>query len=971
MNDRLWQWTGAGVLAAGLSTSMLLGAGVAIAAPDSSADKTKRSSQAAEGEGDDGADGVKDKDATQESADANTDSDVDGADGEGADSDDEDANGHDAEDGGKDGGEGADRKRKHDRAKVDNEKTAVRDEHTGVADGDDTADADVRVGGQNNPAAERQAARPDMTVAETTAVIETEDVAPTFKPDKPDVVDTIAGAVSSVIATLLSPLAGDGTTPEIPGSQAQMWTLAAASRREFENAFESPSPAADEAAPAENSLIYTPPPNLQDQITLLFYDGMKAVSQFTGISVTKVLGDFMASKNPPFFLTFGLKTARTTYTTEDGAQWDAWEISSGEPTDKTVVALHGGGWVYQPNLLNWIDYTTIPREIGAKVIVPLYPLATTEAGKATTVIPQTADVIGQIIEANGDPDNVSIYADSAGSSIAMSAVRELIRAGEPVPGHMVLLSLVADSSLQNPDIRDVDDPLFDVDNAAAVWQSHYYDGIKKTDPLVSPLFWDDGTLQKLPPTTVYVGEREILYPDTLLLHDRALDVDAPLSVVVGTGLPHDWPASGLPFIFSQTAAVHDDILRELGLAETKTKAAQPLSISLAEEALPKPGLINVIGSFFFNTFQAFEQAIAGQPQVPPGSTVRVQRSTLDIDCGPGYTVNADWYFPETAEPPTRLIYFQHGFPGSSAEYDYTAAELAERNQAIVVLPTISSNLFDCYGCQLGGDPMHAAVAKLFLGDREDLLASAKAAGFEGDALPERFVIAGHSGGGQLAGGAAGYYEEFAQESDDPEQAHNLVGVLLLDTSPVGGAIERAVAKIPEDIPVYTIAAAPSFLNSQGGVEKVLEAARPDSFVGVQLVGGTHGDSFQSHTALVQIGGWITSLGIPRAENIEAVQELTQGWINDWYEGTDTGVYGDLGTTVDVPDTGGAQAYVLPAPEHQWTVIDLVVELGLRSVLLTQVLETCAEDPSASAAAASCSAVPASVLATLGPRKLAV
>jgi hypothetical protein len=40
-------------------------------------------------------------------------------------------------------------------------------------------------------------------------------------------------------------------------------------------------------------------------------------------------------------------------------------------------------------------------------------------------------------------------------------------------------------------------------------------------------------------------------------------------------------------------------------------------------------------------------------------------------------------------------------------YDYTAADLAERNDAIVVAPTISSNIFDCYGCQLTGDSMHA------------------------------------------------------------------------------------------------------------------------------------------------------------------------------------------------------------------------------------------------------------------------
>jgi len=300
--------------------------------------------------------------------------------------------------------------------------------------------------------------------------------------------------------------------------------------------------------------------------------------------------------------------------------------------------------------------------------------------------------------------------------------------------------------------------------------------------------------------------------------------------------------------------------------------------------------------------------------------------------------------PQTVPEPTRLIYLQHGFPATASMYDYTAAELAERNNAIVVATSISGNIFDCYGCQLGGDPMHAAVAKLFVGDRPALLASAQAAGFEGTALPERFVIAGHSGGGQLAAGAAGYFEQFAPDDED----HNLVGVILFDTSPVGGAIERGLAKIPLDIPVYNIAAEPAPLNTYGTTIPVLQAARPNQFVGVQLVGGTHADPLQTHNPFVQFAVELLS-GASRPENVEAVQVLAAGWINDWYEGTHTGHYGDLGSTIDIPTAEGtAHAYVLPAPAPRLTLIDLILKALIES---TQVLKFgyCAEDPSASAA----------------------
>ncbi len=101
--------------------------------------------------------------------------------------------------------------------------------------------------------------------------------------------------------------------------------------------------------------------------------------------------------------------------------------------------------------------------------------------------------------------------------------------------------------------------------------------------------------------------------------------------------------------------------------------------------------------------------------------------------------------------------------------------------------------------------MHAAVAQLFLDpDRTALLASARAAGCQGTQLPTDFVLAGHSEGGQLAAGAAGYFEQFAP---DDQTRHELVGVLLFDTSDddgilpsSDGALTRALNRSPTTFP---------------------------------------------------------------------------------------------------------------------------------------------------------------------------
>ena len=147
------------------------------------------------------------------------------------------------------------------------------------------------------------------------------------------------------------------------------------------------------------------------------------------------------------------------------------------------------------------------------------------------------------------------------------AVRELVRRGDAVPSSMVLLSVVADTTLSNPAIRDVNDPIFNIDKLGG-WTSYWPLNIDDPrDPRLSPLFMEDEILREFPPTTIYVGEREILYPDTLLLYQKAVAAGAPISVVVGTGQIHDWPLSGLA-ISSQTAAVRPDVFCELGLDQT-------------------------------------------------------------------------------------------------------------------------------------------------------------------------------------------------------------------------------------------------------------------------------------------------------------------------------------------------------------------------------------------------------------------
>lgn len=315
----------------------------------------------------------------------------------------------------------------------------------------------------------------------------------------------------------------------------------------------------------------------------------------------------------------------------------------------------------------------------------------------------------------------------------------------------------------------------------------------------------------------------------------------------------------------------------------------------------RPTLINVVGSIFFGLLDAASAAIVGPAAVPANSTVRVGRSALQIDCGDGYTAEADWYVPTDQQPPQGLIYLQHGFASRPGFYNATAADLADATNSVVVVPFITSNFFACDACHLTGDPMHFAVAKLFSGERGALRTSLAAA-FPGEdiTLPQRYVLTGHSGGSSFAAGVAGFASQLGGAGGTPD----LAGVILFDTNDIGDFVSRGVAKVPGSTPVYYVGAGPALINNFDQVSGVMQALRPGTFIGVRLLDGVHTDAMDSTNGFVEFVAHLV-LGTPKPANMAATKILAAGWINDMFSaGPDTGLYPGVGATVGLDTAAG-------------------------------------------------------------------
>lgn len=417
--------------------------------------------------------------------------------------------------------------------------------------------------------------------------------------------------------------------------------------------------------------------------------------------------------------------------------------------------------------------------------------------------------------------------------------------------------------------------------------------------------------------------------------EAPLDVATPETIVVATPEP---ATEAAPLIEATESA--EPAQASEPLTTTEPIAALRALDTASETAAtpPRQTLLSIIGTVIFNIYSVAIRVLGGPPILPPNSTVTVKSSKLLIDCGDGYEVPADWYVPEGVTP-TRLIYFQHGFMAAGPFYSYTAARLAEATHSIVVTTSLTSNFLSCDGCWVGGSPMHKAVADLFADGNTALAESALAAGYGATLLNgvDKVALIGHSAGGGLSAGAAGYMARNGT-------LDKLAGVVMLDGVGFGDVTPEALAKLPKNFPIYNLAARAYYWNMSGVTNTAMETWRPGEFNGVKLTNSSHGDAMTGGNLFVQVAMNLVT-GWPKPANVKAAEMISAGWLNDMFTGTrDSGYYGAPNDIIEIETgSGTATADVLPGPTETLTLIDWLFTFGSK-ILFGIDFATCAADP---------------------------
>lgn len=217
-------------------------------------------------------------------------------------------------------------------------------------------------------------------------------------------------------------------------------------------------------------------------------------------------------------------------------------VLNDQGTDQRIIVyLAGGAYVQRPDKTHWEYLNRLAQRTGAKVVVPLYALAPNNNFRRA--YQQLAQLYARLY-AVAPASEITLMGDSSGAGLALGFSEYLGQRGLPQPGHLILISPWLDIDLTNPVIKKYEDK--DVTLASwglrrigAIWAGD----VDHRDYRLSPLY---GNLDQLRDVSLFVGTREIMYPDVNSLVQKLRDAQIPVNYHVGRRLFHIYPLYQIP-----------------------------------------------------------------------------------------------------------------------------------------------------------------------------------------------------------------------------------------------------------------------------------------------------------------------------------------------------------------------------------------------------------------------------------------
>ena len=206
-------------------------------------------------------------------------------------------------------------------------------------------------------------------------------------------------------------------------------------------------------------------------------------------------------------------------------------------SDKIIIYIHGGGFVFYPADVTLLSSIPLADTSGLKIITIDYTLA--PQAKFDKILDEVIEAYQHLLK-KYKAENIAIYGDSAGGSIAAGVILKMRDLQINLPSSITLWSAwldldeIGDSyyTLKNTDPNLVYKGF--LENCAEA----YAPKSEWKNPYVSPVYGDYA--KDFPPTLIQVGTKEIFLSNSIRMFRNLKENNKEVELDVYEGMWHVW-----------------------------------------------------------------------------------------------------------------------------------------------------------------------------------------------------------------------------------------------------------------------------------------------------------------------------------------------------------------------------------------------------------------------------------------------
>lgn len=229
-----------------------------------------------------------------------------------------------------------------------------------------------------------------------------------------------------------------------------------------------------------------------------------------------------------------------------------WIIPEGANTDKTILYVHGGGYVSGSCNDHRGFVSKFALRCGFVTLQYEYRLAPEHPFPAA--LDDSVKVYQWLLDMGKKPENIVIAGESAGGGLTLALLLVLKERNIPQPAAAVAISPWTDLTCSSESYKTKYKVSAAPVDSWTVFSAYYCGENPANHPLISPLF---GELSGLPPVYINSATDDELYEDGEKFYQKAKDSGVDATFRAGNGMVHCYPL--MAPMFKEATEAMDEI----------------------------------------------------------------------------------------------------------------------------------------------------------------------------------------------------------------------------------------------------------------------------------------------------------------------------------------------------------------------------------------------------------------------------